>query len=367
MVLGVSCVIASFTMLPPFIHGLFEKDISEELIEAHPKTCVWLGRVVFGCCFHLVVLFVLALEFECCHTKLAVPVNMVFRSRMRLNRYRYTQSRAPFRLSVYLLWLLNALWHSVAIYYGCEFAFAGEILGDSVEGREASFWGFSLLCSTVTVFVVLLKAALITKHWVIFDHIVIWGSMAVYLFIIWLYTLMDISPYIKGVLADEVFSPLGMLTIVGVTVGALLPDFALAAYTRWYKPHDWEVLRVRVLLCSRCCLFALLLWLTTARCDVADLRLLASLTGGCECFCLCRSKNVKGPDPSCRRDDDCTSTSTACGFCVDCRLAPLGMCALPSWQCCSPTLGSVGSALAALRGSTCVGVHTIQSTSTHHS
>ena len=131
------------------------------------------------------------------------------------------------------------------VYYGCYYGFAGQTMGDWSDGRPSTLWGFSFMCSTVNIVVVLLKAALITQHWVLLDHIVIWGGFVVYILIAWVYTLMNFEPVVANMLVDEVFSPLGLLTMLVVTVACMLPDFAYTAYVRWYTPLDIHILRVR--------------------------------------------------------------------------------------------------------------------------
>ena len=143
---------------------------------------------------------------------------------------------------MYAVWLLNGLVHSVIIYFGVQLAFGGQTFEN---GKTPGFWGLSSMASTVCVVVVLLKAALITNHWTIFNHIVTWGSAVVYILSMWMYTASGMNPDVNGVWADVIMTPRALLCIPVIAVAALTPDFAVAAYMRWNKPHDWEILRVR--------------------------------------------------------------------------------------------------------------------------
>ena len=114
-----------------------------------------------------------------------------------------------------------------------------------------------MVCSTVCVVVVLLKAALVTRHWTLPNHIVTWGSALLYILTMWIYTVSEFNSAVTGLWADVIMTPRVLLAIPLIATAALIPDFAVTAYRRWYHPHDWEVLLVRA--CVRLCQYALCL------------------------------------------------------------------------------------------------------------
>lgn len=150
----------------------------------------------------------------------------------------------PFRFVVFLLWLATGVLHAAIIYFG-SMALFGTIPGVLDEaGNPVSLWGYSFMCSTVTVLVVSLKLAIMTKHWTIVNHVAVWGSLLLYAGIVWLYTAAGWVPAVLDVIVDAVLSPTGCFVVLILTAVPLLMDHYVAAWFQWFSPHDYDMLRV---------------------------------------------------------------------------------------------------------------------------
>jgi phospholipid-transporting ATPase len=182
------------TALPPLMLGLFEKDVSQEMIEANPAL------------------------------------------------YKYIQSGVLFDVKTYFLWLLNASCHAALMYYGIRQAYAGMIIDD--RGFVAAQWDMSICCSTVAIFVVCLKSGLIASNWVVAHHIAVWGSIIVFCAFVLVYTSTWTMPNVYYVVVDAVLTPVGILSIILTIVGTMLTDYAMVAFMSWFWPEDYHVLRV---------------------------------------------------------------------------------------------------------------------------
>jgi magnesium-transporting ATPase (P-type) len=75
------------------------------------------------------------------------------------------QSGLPFRKATLCGWVLLAATQSCIIYFVCYTGFGYE--RTLSNGNAVAMWGFSILCTTVCIIVVNLKAALISQHWTV--------------------------------------------------------------------------------------------------------------------------------------------------------------------------------------------------------
>lgn len=183
-----------FTSLPPFLFGLFEKDLNEEVITQHAEV------------------------------------------------YRRMQVGKLFTRNTFFVWILSGIWHSLVIYYGSTFLFNNNILFSS--GKTLELWEFGSLASTLAIFVVNLRIALEIKtwNWLSLGGIVL--SLAVYLLFVVVY---NATTLFSVAMADIYFHLLGMinfyLMLAMLSVLSLIPDFAIKYISRQYFPEDWQILR----------------------------------------------------------------------------------------------------------------------------
>jgi phospholipid-transporting ATPase len=183
-----------FTSLPPFLYGLFEKDLTEDIIHQHAEV------------------------------------------------YRRMQKGKLFTKFTFIVWIGNGVWHSLAIYYGCTLLFNDAVLTSS--GNAEALWEFGTMAATIVIFVVNLRMALEIKtwNWLTAGGIIL--SVIVYILFMVIYnTTLAFSTTMEGVFFTILSTPIFYLLLFNLSVLALVPDFASKFFTRQYFPEDWQILR----------------------------------------------------------------------------------------------------------------------------
>ena len=97
----------------------------------------------------------------------------------------------------------------------------------------------------MTVVLALMKAALVTRYWVIFTHIAQYGSLIAYVLFLWLYTGTNFAPTVSGILSEVLLQPCTLLGMLVLAIGIMGIDYAITTYTRWWRARPWEILRER--------------------------------------------------------------------------------------------------------------------------
>nr|XP_026491602.1 probable phospholipid-transporting ATPase IA isoform X1 [Vanessa tameamea] len=170
-----------FTALPPFAIGLFDKICSPEIMLRHPV--------------------------------LYIP----------------SQQGLLFNVRVFWVWAVNALLHSVLLFWLPVLLTSHHVLWSS--GKDGGYLVLGNFVYTFVVATVCLKAGLATHSWTWVTHVSIWGSLALwFLFILVysnLYPVVVIGAVMRG-MDRMVFSSLvfwfGLLL---VPVATLLPDLVI--------------------------------------------------------------------------------------------------------------------------------------------
>ncbi|XP_045459534.1 probable phospholipid-transporting ATPase IA [Melitaea cinxia] len=170
-----------FTALPPFAIGLFDKICSPEIMLRHPV--------------------------------LYIP----------------SQQGLLFNVRVFWVWAVNALLHSVLLFWLPVLLAAHHVLWPA--GRDGGYLLLGNLVYTYVVATVCLKAGLATHSWTWVTHVSIWGSLALWILFILVYSNLYPAILIGAVMRGMdrmVFSSLvfwfGLLL---VPVATLLPDLVV--------------------------------------------------------------------------------------------------------------------------------------------
>ncbi|CAH0396964.1 unnamed protein product [Chilo suppressalis] len=170
-----------FTALPPFAIGLFDKLCSPEIMLRHPVL------------------------------------------------YTASQRGLLFNVRVFWVWAINALLHSVLLFWLPVLLTSHHILWPS--GKDGGYLVLGNLVYTYVVLTVCLKSGLATHSWTCVTHLSIWGSVAMWLLFILVYS--NIYPWVmigsvmRG-MDRMVFSSLVFWLALPLTpVCALLPDLLL--------------------------------------------------------------------------------------------------------------------------------------------
>ncbi|XP_060800774.1 probable phospholipid-transporting ATPase IA isoform X1 [Amyelois transitella] len=167
-----------FTALPPFAIGLFDKLCSSEIMLRHPV--------------------------------LYVP----------------SQQGLLFNVRVFWVWAVNALLHSVLLFWLPMLLVSHHVLWPS--GKDGGFLVMGNFVYTYVVLTVCLKAGLATHSWTWVTHVAIWGSVAMWFIFILIYS--NVYPWIligavmRGMDVMVFSSLLFWLGLVLVPACALAPD-----------------------------------------------------------------------------------------------------------------------------------------------
>jgi len=183
-----------FTSLPPFLFGLFEKDLNEDVINQHAEV------------------------------------------------YRRMQIGKLFTKNTFFIWILSGIWHSLVIYFGCSFLFSNDVLAKS--GQTYELWEFGTMASTLVIFIVNIRIAIEIKTWNWINAGGIILSIIVYILFMVVYNAdLSFSTTMYNVFFKLLVMPDFYLMVVVLSCISLVPDFAVK-YILWqYKPEDWHILR----------------------------------------------------------------------------------------------------------------------------
>lgn len=183
-----------FTVLPPFVIGVFDQFLSARLLDRYPQL------------------------------------------------YRLGQSGAFFNVRHFWEWILNGFYHSLLLYVGASYAYRyGNSLSD---GLIADHWTWGTALYTVCIFTALGKAALITTMWNKFTIIAIPGSFLLWLGFFPAYAtiapLINVSPEYKGILPHLYPTLVFWATLFCLPIMCLARDFAFKYYKRMYRPLSYH-------------------------------------------------------------------------------------------------------------------------------
>eukprot|EP01100_Stratorugosa_tubuloviscum_P005015 TRINITY_DN2281_c2_g1_i1.p1 TRINITY_DN2281_c2_g1~~TRINITY_DN2281_c2_g1_i1.p1 ORF type:complete len:1111 (-),score=448.96 TRINITY_DN2281_c2_g1_i1:197-3529(-) len=180
--------------LPPIIYGVFEKDISEKLINTHPRA------------------------------------------------YSRTQSKRVFTPITLITWLTFAMYHSLVFFFGTWLVTEHDILSSSGQIGGMSVLGNVTL--TLGVLVIFLKLAIETCYWTIITHLGYWLSLALYFAIL---ILQNYAPYYfpsqAGVIEHIAIMPTFWLWLPLAIAICLLPDIVMQHIRREYFIEEWQVIQ----------------------------------------------------------------------------------------------------------------------------
>mmetsp|Transcript_23132 Transcript_23132/g.57897 ORF Transcript_23132/g.57897 Transcript_23132/m.57897 type:complete len:1024 (+) Transcript_23132:91-3162(+) len=186
----------TITSLPPFAVGMFEKDISEEIIERHPES------------------------------------------------YQRTQRNTVFTMTTLALWMASATYHSLVFFFTTypmfvesSLAFNGQMGGLYVMGN----WIFA-----GGLFVLFFKFALEVETWNIIIHLALWLSVLCYFATVLMENFwFAIFPEQYGVVGWMFQQPTFWLWAFACVVLCMIPDVTLKFLRRELRPAYYQLLQER--------------------------------------------------------------------------------------------------------------------------
>jgi len=184
-----------WTSMPPMAFGIFERDLRQRIITNHPEL------------------------------------------------YREYQDNLLFNPISALSWFASAFWVSSVCFFSSFMLFYNTNVLHSL-GFTDDLALFSIYNSSSVIIAVNLRAALETNFWTVYHHISIWGSIAVYLSFLCLYSsLLSIEPEVFGIFYEAALTPAFWLYLVLAVTLSLLPDFCIKHIRRRFAPADWQLLQ----------------------------------------------------------------------------------------------------------------------------
>ncbi|KAG7193218.1 aminophospholipid translocase [Scheffersomyces spartinae] len=183
-----------FTVLPPFVLGVFDQFVSARLLDRYPQL------------------------------------------------YQLGQQRKFFNVNIFWSWIINGFYHSAVIFLTAYYIYS---YGNMLPGGEiANNWAWGTMVYTTCTLTVLGKAALTVTLWTKFTFLAIPGS-----FLLWLgffpafatiAPLINVSKEYEGVLAHTYPSITFWAVVFGVSILCLLRDFGWKYLKRIYSPESYH-------------------------------------------------------------------------------------------------------------------------------
>lgn len=187
-----------FTVLPPFILGVFDQFVSSRLLERYPQL------------------------------------------------YKLGQRGKFFSVQIFWSWIVNGFYHSAVVFIGTMLFYRyGTSL--NMHGAVADHWTWGVCIYSVSIVIVLGKAALVTNMWTKFTLIAIPGSFIFWLIFFPIYG--SIFPYANisreyfGVVPHVYGSGVFWLTLLVLPFFALIRDFVWKYYKRMYEPESYHLVQ----------------------------------------------------------------------------------------------------------------------------
>lgn len=184
----------SFTVLPPFVLGIFDQFVNARLLDRYPQL------------------------------------------------YQLTQKGVFFRRHNFWSWVGNGFYHSLILYYGSILIYWDD--APLSDGTTAGHWVWGTAMYTAGLVTVLAKAALITNIWTKYTVIAIPGSMAIWFIFLPIYAFvapkLNFSTEYVNTLPIIMSSPRYWLTIIALPAVCLIRDFAWKYAKRMYYPQTYH-------------------------------------------------------------------------------------------------------------------------------
>ncbi|KAL8962870.1 MAG: hypothetical protein Q9193_000794 [Seirophora villosa] len=183
-----------FTVLPPFVMGIFDQFISARLLDRYPQL------------------------------------------------YQLGQKGVFFKMHSFFSWVLNGFYHSLLAYILFELVWYYDLVQS--DGKVAGHWVWGTMVYSSVLATVLGKAALVTNMWTKYTFVAIPGSMAIWLIFLPVYgtvaPMVGVSPEYEGVIPQLFASPVFYLMMVVLPALCLLRDFAWKYAKRMYRPQAYH-------------------------------------------------------------------------------------------------------------------------------
>ncbi|KAL4104648.1 hypothetical protein QTP88_019931 [Uroleucon formosanum] len=228
-----------------FVHGAWNYEkITKMIYFYHYKTVVfnslqlwfaiysgWSGEVLFDrwnifmykSLFTVFLPFVMGLFLTTCSTETRLKCPQL-----------YYQTQNVFNLKMFWIWIVNALFHSLLLFWLCLFIMRHEVIW--TKGRVGDYSVFGNVIYTCTLVIVCFKAGLHIQSWSLIVHLAIWVSILLWISFIIAYNelkiiLMHFTVFIN---VNEIIfsSSIFWITIIFTASVVLLLDIVVITIQR---------------------------------------------------------------------------------------------------------------------------------------
>ncbi|KAJ1659306.1 aminophospholipid translocase [Dispira simplex] len=159
--------------------------------------------------------------------------------------YKMGQKKEFFNVRAFWGSTINAIIHSLILYFGCMAAYWGDWLLH--PGYTAGHWVFGVTCYTAVLATVLLKASLLTSTWTKYTYIAIPGSMVLWLVFLPIYATFapqaNLSLEYSGVIPRLFGAPGFWFTVTLLPTTALLRDYVWKYCKRMYLTRAYHIVQ----------------------------------------------------------------------------------------------------------------------------
>ncbi|SCU96405.1 LAMI_0F06436g1_1 [Lachancea mirantina] len=187
-----------FTVLPPFVMGVFDQFVSSRLLDRYPQL------------------------------------------------YKLGQKGQFFSVTIFWGWVINGFYHSAVTFVGSILFYRnGNVL--NMHGTTSDHWTWGVAVYTASCMTVLGKAALVTNQWTKFTAFAIPGSMVFWLVFFPIYASIlphaNVSKEYYGIVPHVYGSATFWFMCLVLPVFSLLRDFIWKYYKRTYTPEPYHVVQ----------------------------------------------------------------------------------------------------------------------------
>ncbi|KAK7530263.1 phospholipid P-type ATPase transporter [Phyllosticta citribraziliensis] len=183
-----------FTVMPPFVLGIFDQFVSARLLDRYPQL------------------------------------------------YQLSQKGVFFRMHSFFSWVGNGFYHSLLLYIASQGIYLWDL--PQADGRVAGHWVWGCALYTAALATVLGKAALITNIWTKYTFVAIPGSMILWMVLLPAYAyvapMVGISEELRNVIPHLYTSPVFWLMGLVLPCLCLIRDFAWKYAKRMYYPQAYH-------------------------------------------------------------------------------------------------------------------------------
>jgi len=150
--------------------------------------------------------------------------------------YKPSQNSEFFNVKVFSFWVINALYHSIILFWLTYLAFTQDVA--FADGKVGDYLFMGNMVYTYVILTVCIKAGIETTCWTWLSHLAIWGSIAMWLVFLALYPeiwpTINLAPEMVG-MNKYVFScAIFWMGLFLIPTTSLLRDLAWKAIRRTY-------------------------------------------------------------------------------------------------------------------------------------